>query len=44
MRLAVHPGDTNVPALTDSIARTVASLSRGARFARYSELLPAMGA
>jgi len=44
MRLAVHPGDTNIPALTDSIARTVASLSRGARFARYSELLPAMGA
>ena len=44
MRLAVHPGDTNVPALTDSIVRTVASLSRGARFARYSELLPAMGA
>jgi predicted deacetylase len=44
MRLAVHPGDTNVPALTDSIARTVASLSRGARFARYCELLPAAGA
>jgi predicted deacetylase len=40
MRLAVHPGDTNVPALVDSIARTVASLSRGARFARYRELLP----
>ena len=44
MRLAVHPGDTNVPALIDSIARTVATLSRGARFARYSELLPAAGA
>lgn len=42
MRLAVHPGDTNVPALTDSIARTIASLSRGARFARYRELLPAV--
>ncbi|MGN6820761.1 MAG: DUF2334 domain-containing protein [Sphingomonas sp.] len=44
MRLAVHPGDTNVPALTDSIARTIATLSRGARFARYRELLPATGA
>src|SRR3569623_1562259 len=43
MRLAVHPGDTNVPALTDSIARTNASLSRGARVARYRELLPAAG-
>ncbi|HEX4693164.1 DUF2334 domain-containing protein [Sphingomonas sp.] len=43
MRLAVHPGDTNVTALTDSIARTIASLSRGARFARYRELLPAVG-
>lgn len=44
MRVAVHPGDTNVPALTDSIARTIATLSRGARFARYRELLPATGA
>jgi hypothetical protein len=44
MRVAVHPGDTNVPALTDSIARTIAALSRGARFARYRELLPATGA
>jgi uncharacterized protein len=39
MRLAVHPGDTNVPALLDSIASTIASLSRGARFARYRELV-----
>ena len=44
MRVAVHPGDTNVPALTDSIARTIAALSRGARFARYREFLPATGA
>ena len=44
MRLAVHPGDTQVAALTNSITRTVASLSRGARFARYRELLPATGA
>lgn len=44
MRLAVHPGDTNVPALLDSIARTIATLSRGARFARYRELLPTAGA
>ena len=44
MRLAVHPGDTNVPALRDSIARTVDSLSRRARFARYRELLPTAGA
>ncbi|THD37779.1 MAG: DUF2334 domain-containing protein [Sphingomonas sp.] len=43
MRLAVHPGDTNIASLTDSIARTVASLSHGARFARYRELLPAVG-
>lgn len=39
MRLAVHPGDTNVPALRASIAKTIASLSRGARFARYRELV-----
>jgi uncharacterized protein len=44
MRVAVHPGDINVPALTHSIARTIATLSRGARFARYRELLPATGA
>ena len=44
MRLAVHPGDTNVPALLDSITRTIATLSRGARFARYRELSPATGA
>ncbi len=44
MRVAVHPGDTKVPALTDSIARTIGTLSRGARFARYRELLPATGA
>ncbi len=44
MRLAVHPGDTNVPALIDSIARTIDSLSRRARFARYRDFLPAAGA
>jgi len=44
MRVAVHPGDTNVPALRDSIVRTISSLSRRARFARYRDLLPATGA
>ncbi|MES2097184.1 MAG: DUF2334 domain-containing protein [Pseudomonadota bacterium] len=44
MRVAVHPGDTNVPALLTSISRTISSLSRGARFARYRDLLPATGA
>jgi len=44
MRVAVHPGDTNVTALTASIARTIETLARGARFARYRELLPATGA
>lgn len=40
MRLAVHPGDTTVPILLASIEKTIASLSRGARFARYRDLLP----
>jgi predicted deacetylase len=44
MRVAVHPGDTSVPALLDSISRTISTLSRGARFARYRDLLPAKGA
>lgn len=39
MRLAVHPGDTTVTALVDSITKTIASLSCGARFARYRDLL-----
>ena len=44
MRLAVHPGDTTVPILLSSIAKTIASLSRGARFARYRDLLQLPGA
>ena len=44
MRVAVHPGDTNVPALLKSISKTVSTLSQGACFARYSDLAPATGA
>lgn len=38
-RIAVHPGDTGVPALLDSIARTCASFARRRPAARYGDLL-----
>lgn len=38
-RIAVHPGDVTVPALLDSIDRTVIRLSRGRIIARYRDLL-----
>jgi predicted deacetylase len=39
MRLGVHPGDTRVPAILQSIDKTLVSLSHGARFGRYAELV-----
>ncbi|MHA6719911.1 DUF2334 domain-containing protein [Sphingomonas sp. RS6] len=39
MRLAVHPGDITVPALLESIDRTLGALSRGGQFGRYADLL-----
>jgi len=39
MRLAVHPGDTAVPALMESIEKTLSSLARRAPFGRYADLL-----
>jgi len=38
-RVAVHPGDTTVPALMDSIRRTFASFAAGRPAARYGDLL-----
>lgn len=38
-RLAVHPGDTGVPALLRSIAATCAALARDRHVGRYSDLL-----
>ncbi|HET9629671.1 MAG TPA: DUF2334 domain-containing protein [Novosphingobium sp.] len=37
-RIAVHPGDTTVPALLDSIGRTCASFARRRPAARYADL------
>ncbi|MFC3174295.1 DUF2334 domain-containing protein [Novosphingobium bradum] len=37
-RIAVHPGDTTVPALVDSIGRTFASFARRRPAARYADL------
>lgn len=39
LRLAVHPGDTGVPALLESIDRTLDVLARTRRVIRYSDLL-----
>ncbi len=39
VRVAVHPGDTTVPALLDSIDRTYAAFARRRRAGRYAELL-----
>ncbi len=38
-RIAVHPGDTTVPALMDSIERTFASFARARPAGRYADLL-----
>ena len=38
-RIAVHPGDTGVPALLDSIERTFASFARARPVGRYADLL-----
>lgn len=38
-RVAVHPGDTSAPALLRSIDRTMASLARTHRAARYADLI-----
>lgn len=38
VRIAVHPGDTTVPALLDSIDRTVRRFARSHRPGRYAEL------
>ncbi|MBW8783284.1 MAG: polysaccharide deacetylase family protein [Novosphingobium sp.] len=38
-RIAVHPGDTGVPALIDSISRTVTAFAQRRRAGRYAELL-----
>ncbi|HZU62664.1 MAG TPA: polysaccharide deacetylase family protein [Novosphingobium sp.] len=40
-RIAVHPGDTTVPALLSSIDATIAAFTRAHRPGRYAELLPA---
>ncbi|WP_408589091.1 DUF2334 domain-containing protein [Novosphingobium sp.] len=39
VRVAVHPGDTTVPALLDSIDRTLVRFARSHRPARYAELI-----
>lgn len=39
IRIATHPGDTGVPALLDSIARTLASFAGARPAARYADLL-----
>ncbi|MGN6377123.1 MAG: DUF2334 domain-containing protein [Sphingomonas sp.] len=38
VRIAVHPGDTGLPRLMTSIARTVSALRRGRTVARYADL------
>ncbi|NNM77722.1 DUF2334 domain-containing protein [Sphingomonas sp. ID1715] len=39
LRVAVHPGDTKVPELLDSIVRTLAATKRGRRASGYGDLL-----
>lgn len=41
MRIAVHPGDTTVPALIDSIEATFAAFAARRPAGRYADLLPA---
>jgi hypothetical protein len=38
-RIAVHPGDTRVPALMDSIERTFTSFASARSAGRYADLL-----
>jgi predicted deacetylase len=38
VRVAVHPGDAEVPAILASIDRTIGALARGRRLAAYAEL------
>lgn len=40
MRIAVHPGDTTVPALLDSIAATLRAFAARRPAGRYADLLP----
>ena len=40
MRIAVHPGDTSVPALLDSIAATCKAFAARRPAGRYADLLP----
>lgn len=39
VRIAVHPGDTRVPSLLNSIDRSFTRLSRGRVISRYADLL-----
>lgn len=41
VRVAVHPGDTTVPALIDSIEATYSAFAQRRRAGRYADLLPA---
>lgn len=41
VRIAVHPGDTTVPALIDSIEATYSAFARRRPAGRYADLLPA---
>lgn len=41
MRIAVHPGDTRVPALIDSIGQTFSAFAARRPAGRYADLLPA---
>ena len=38
-RIAVHPGDTGVPALLTSISRTLTRMTRSHRPGQYRDLL-----
>jgi predicted deacetylase len=40
VRIAVHPGDTGVPALMDSIQRTISAFAARRVAGRYADLLP----
>jgi len=41
MRIAVHPGDTTVPALLESIAATYSAFAARRPAGRYADLLQA---
>lgn len=42
VRIAVHPGDTNVPQLTRSIAATLSAFTANRHAVRYADLQPAV--